>query len=91
MPAQDGARGDKAMATQCSGQPQDEGGEDRPVRSVQAWFWTGAAEDGDLVPQHEEFDVLGGGRATQQQDQSEHLPEDQIQQRAPRGGCVEWR
>jgi hypothetical protein len=28
----------------------------------------------------EEFDVLGGGRAAQQQDQPEHLNEDQIRQ-----------
>jgi hypothetical protein len=32
------------------------------------------------VLQHEEFDVLGGGRASQQQDQPEHLLEGQIQQ-----------
>jgi hypothetical protein len=32
------------------------------------------------VAQHEELDVLGGGRATRQQDQPEHLPEDQVQQ-----------
>jgi hypothetical protein len=34
----------------------------------------GAAQDGDLVAQHEELDVFGGGRATRQQDQPEHLP-----------------
>ena len=32
------------------------------------------------MAQHEELDVLGGGRAAQQQDQPEHLPEDQVQQ-----------
>ena len=63
MPAQDRVRGDQAMAAQCSGQPLDEGGEDGPVRPVQARSWVGAAEYGDLVPQHEQFDVLGGGRA----------------------------
>ena len=30
VPAQDGARGDQAMAPQCSGQPPDQGGEARP-------------------------------------------------------------
>jgi|1186.fasta_scaffold329870_1 hypothetical protein len=40
----------------------------------------GAAQDGDLVAQDEEFDVLGGGRAAHQQGQSEHLAEDQMQQ-----------
>jgi hypothetical protein len=49
------------------GQPPDESG-------------VGAAEYGDLVPQHKELDVLGGGRAAYQQDESTHLPEDQIQQ-----------
>ena len=80
MPAQDRVRGDQAMATQRSGQPPDEGGEHGPVRPVQAWSWVGAAQHGDLVAQHEELDVLGGGRAAHQQDQSEHLPEDQVQQ-----------
>ena len=80
MPAQDRARGDQAMAAQRSGQPPHEGGEHGPVRPVQPWPWVAAAQDGDLVPQHEELDVLGGGRAAQQQDQAEHLPEDQIQQ-----------
>jgi hypothetical protein len=42
--------------------------------------WVGAAQDGDLVAQHEELDVLGGGRAAHQEDQPEHLPEDQVQQ-----------
>ena len=86
MPAQDRVRGDQAMATQCSGQPPDEGGEDGPVRPVQAWSWVGAAQDGDLVAQHEELDVLGGGRAAQQQDQPEHLAEDQIEQPQRHGG-----
>jgi hypothetical protein len=80
VPTQDGARGDQVMAAQCSGQPSDEGREDGTVRPVQAGFWVGAAEYGNFVAQHEEFDALGGGRATQEQDQPEHLPEDQIQQ-----------
>ena len=46
------------MATQRSGQPPDEGSEYGPVRPVQAWPWVGAAQDCNLVPQHEELDVL---------------------------------
>jgi hypothetical protein len=38
----------------------DEGGKHGPVRPVQTRTWVGAAQDGDLVAQHEEFDVLGG-------------------------------
>ena len=88
MPAQDRVRGDQAMATQCAGQPPDEGGEHGPVRPVQAWSWVGAAQDGDLVAQHEELDVLGGGRAAHQQDQPEHLPEDQVQQPQRHAGIM---
>jgi hypothetical protein len=40
----------------------------------------GAAQDGDLVAEDEEFDVLGRGRTTRQQDQPEHLPEEQVEQ-----------
>ena len=51
------------MEAQCSGQSLDEGGEHGSVGPVQAWSWVGAAQDGDLVAQHEELDVLGGARA----------------------------
>jgi hypothetical protein len=67
------------MTTQCSGQPCDEGGEHGPVGPVQACSWV-AAQDGDLVPQHEELDVIGGRGAAHQHDQSEHLAEDQVWQ-----------
>jgi hypothetical protein len=66
MPAQDRVGGDQAMTTQCSGQPPHEGGEHGPVRPIQAWSRVGAAKHRDLVPQHEELDVLGGGRADHQ-------------------------
>ena len=75
-----GARGDQAMATQRPRQPPDERGEHGPVRPLQAGSGIGAAQHRDLVPQHEELDVLGAGRATQQQDKSEHVLEEQIQQ-----------
>ena len=56
-----------------------------------AWSWVGAAQDGDLVAQHEELDVLGGGRAARQQDQPEHLPEDQVQQPQRHAGIMSDR
>ena len=59
-------RGDQAMAAQRSRQPLDEGGKHGSVRPVQARSWVGAAQDGDLVAQHEELDVLGGGRSSYQ-------------------------
>jgi hypothetical protein len=52
MPAQDHVRSDQAMATQCAGQPPDEGREDCPVSPVHPWSRVGAAQDRDLVPQH---------------------------------------
>jgi hypothetical protein len=58
---------------------------------IQAWSWVGAAQDGDLVAQHEELDVLGGGRAAHQQDQPEHLPEDQVQQPQRHAGIMSDR
>jgi len=54
------------MAMQRPGQPPHQGGEHGPVGPIQAWSWVGAAQDGDFVAQHEELDVLGGGRAAQQ-------------------------
>jgi hypothetical protein len=66
MPAQDRVRGDQAMPTQRLRQPPHERGEHGPVRPIQAWPWVRAAQDGDLVAQHEELDVLGRGRAAQQ-------------------------
>ena len=80
MPAQDRVRGDQTMNPQCSRQPPHERGEHGPVRPIHTRTWVAAAQHGDLVAQHEELDVLGGGRAAHQQDQSEHLPEDRIQE-----------
>jgi hypothetical protein len=76
VPTQDSAWGDQAMPPKCSRQPPDQSGEHGTVRPVQAWPRVGAAEHGDLVPEHEELDVLAGGRAAHQQDQSEYLQED---------------
>ena len=61
MPAQDRVRGDQTMITQCSGQPLHERGEHGPVRPVHVRSWLGAPQHSDLVAQHEEFDILGGG------------------------------
>ncbi len=66
MPAQDRVRSDQAMPTQRSGQPLHERGEDGSVRPVHARSWVGTAQDGDFVPEHEELDVLIGGRSGHQ-------------------------
>jgi hypothetical protein len=80
MPTQDRVRGNHAVAPQHSGQPPHECGEHGSVRPVQARTWVCATKHSDLVTQHKKLDVLGGGRATRQQDQPENLPEDQVQQ-----------
>ena len=64
MPTQDRVRSGQTMAAQCSGEPPREGGEHGPVRPVQTRQWVSAAQDSDLVAQHAELDVLGGGHAT---------------------------
>ena len=87
MPAQDLVLSDHAMAPQRSRQPPHERGEHGPVRPVQAWTWVGAAQNGELVTQHPELDVLRSGRAAHQEDQSEHLQEDQGQQ-PQRYACI---
>ena len=50
VPAQNGSRSNKAVAAQLRRQPSDEGGEDGPVRPVQAWSWVGTAKYRDLMP-----------------------------------------
>ena len=80
MPAQDRVRTDQTMATQRSRQPPNERGEHSPVCPVQVGSGVGAAEHGDLVPEDEQLDVLEGGRATQQQEEAEHMLKDQVQQ-----------
>ena len=66
MPAQDRVRGDQAMATQRAGQPPHERGQHGPVRPVHARTWVSAAQDGDLVAQHKELNILSGGGMAQE-------------------------
>jgi hypothetical protein len=47
------------MHPQRSGQEADQRGEYRAVRPAQPWPRMGAAQHGDLVLQHWQFDVLG--------------------------------
>ena len=91
MPTQDRVRSDETVTTQCAGQPPHERGEHGPVRPIQARTRLGATQDGDLVTQHEELDVLGGGRAAHQQDQSEHVQKDQVQQSQRHVGIMPTR
>jgi hypothetical protein len=51
-------QGDQATATQRSRQAPDERNEHGSVPPLQAGSGPGASEHGDLVPQHEDLDVL---------------------------------
>ena len=60
MPAQDGAGRNQPMLSQPHGQEPDQRGEDCAVGPVEPGPRMGAAQHGDLVPQHEQLGVLGG-------------------------------
>lgn len=59
VPPEYGAGRDQPVHPQASGQEPDQPGEDRTVGPVQPESGTSAAQHGDLVPQHEQLDVLG--------------------------------
>jgi hypothetical protein len=59
VPPQDGAGRDQPVRPQPSGQEAYQRGEDRTVGPVQPWPAMGAAQHGNLVPQHEQLEVLG--------------------------------
>jgi hypothetical protein len=64
VPPQDGAGGDQPARPQLSRQEPDQDGEDRPAGPVQPGLGMGTAQHGDLVPQHQQFRVLGRRRTT---------------------------
>ena len=60
VPAQDGTGGDQPVRSQLCRQEPDQRGEDGAVGPVEPGPRLGAAQDGGLVPQHEQLGVLGG-------------------------------
>ena len=85
MPAQDRARRDHATppaASWAGPRPTRRMPLDPPSPSaVSGWF----AQHGDGMPQHQEFDVLGGRRAAEQPQQVQQPQEDDVKQ-TPRHG-----
>src|ERR1039457_2801377 len=80
VPPQDGAGGDQPVHPQPCRQETDERGEDCAVGPVQPGPGIGAAQHGDLVPQHQQLGVLGS-RAPAEQDQPAAQPdENEIEQ-----------
>jgi len=63
----------------CRQEP-DQRGEDRRVGPVERWPGIGAAQHGDLVPQHEQLGVLGGRRPAEQNQPAAEPDEDEIEQ-----------
>jgi hypothetical protein len=80
VPLQDGAWGDQPVHPQASRQEPDQRGEDRAVGPVQPRPGTGAAQHGNFVPQHEQFDVLRRGRPDEQDQPATEPDEDQVKQ-----------
>lgn len=60
VPPQHGAGGDQPVHPQLPRQEPDERGEDGAVGPVEPGPGIGAAQHGDLVPQHKQLGVLGG-------------------------------
>jgi hypothetical protein len=59
VPPQDGARRDQPVRPQPSAQVPDQRGEDGAAGPVQPGPGLSAAQDGDLVPQHQQFRAQG--------------------------------
>jgi hypothetical protein len=80
VPPQDGAGGDQAMRPQPSRQEPDQRGEDCAVGPVQPGPRIGAAQHGDLVPQHEQLGFLGSRRSAEQDQPAAETDEDEVEQ-----------
>jgi hypothetical protein len=80
VPPEHSAGRDQPVCAQPSGQVPDQRGQDGAVGPVQAGPRIGAAEHGDLVPQHQQFRVLRRRGAAEQDQPATQPDEDQIQQ-----------
>ena len=89
MPAQDCAGSDQPVRSQPSRQEPDQRGHHRPVSPVQPGPRMGPAQYSDLMPQHQEFGVLGGRRPAEQDKPAAEPNEDEIHQ-PKRHGRSSW-
>jgi len=80
VPPQDGAWGNQPVHPQPSRQQADQRSENRAVGPVQPGSGIGAAQHDDLVPQHEQFGVLGGRRPAEQDQPATKPDEDEVEQ-----------
>src|SRR5205823_2119754 len=74
-------------STVASGQQPNQRGQDRPVGPVQPRPGVAPPQYRDLVPQHQQFGILGGGVASQQHQSADQPDEDQVEQPQRHG----WR
>jgi hypothetical protein len=68
------------MRPQLSRQEPDQRGEDCAVGPVEAGPRMGAAQQGDLVPKHEQLSVLGSRRSAEQDQPAAEPDEDEVEQ-----------
>jgi hypothetical protein len=68
------------MRPQLSPEEPDQRGEDCAVGPVEAGPGIGAAQDGDLVPKHEQLGVLGSRRSAEQDQPAAEPDEDEVEQ-----------
>jgi hypothetical protein len=80
VPPQDSAGGDQPVHPQPPRQEPDQRGEDDTISPVQSGPRMGPAQHGDLVPQHEQFGVLGGRRPAEQDQPAAEPDENEIEQ-----------
>jgi hypothetical protein len=80
VPAQDGAGRDQPVPPQPCRQKPDECGEDRAAGPAEPGPRVGAAQHGDLVPQHEQLGVLGGRWPAEQDQPAAQPDEDEVEQ-----------
>ena len=80
VPPQHSARRDQPVHPQPWGQEPAQRGEDRAIGPVQPGPGPGTAQHGNLVPQHQQLDVLGGRRAAKQNQPAAKPDEDQVEQ-----------
>ena len=72
--------GDQAVCLQLPWQVPDQRGHDGSVGPVEPGSWAGAAQHGDLVPEHQQLRVLGSLRAAEQDQPAAEPNEDQVEQ-----------
>jgi hypothetical protein len=78
VPAQQGSRGDEPNPAQRGGEQSAQRAEDGAVDPVHRRAGVASTQDGDLVTEHQDLDVLGCIRASEQRQPAQQTGEEQI-------------